>query len=48
MQKKVSREVAIEEINQWLDFKKVSDSKREVYEDNIETLVEAIKVWFRY
>ena len=39
---KISKEKAMEEITSWLDFKKVSDNKREVQKDTIETLVDAI------
>jgi DNA primase len=39
----VSREVAVGEINKWLEFKKVSDNKRETYKDYIETLVDAVE-----
>lgn len=37
--KKLSREVAEQEVNAWLDFKKVRDRKRESSEDSIESLV---------
>lgn len=40
--KKVSRDVAKKEVDKWLDYKRVSDKKRETYEDNIETLTDAI------
>lgn len=39
---KVSRDVAIEEINKWLNAKKISDKKREFNKENIETLVDSI------
>lgn len=38
----VSREQAIEEVNSWLDYKKISPEKREMQKDQIETLVGAI------
>lgn len=38
----VNRETAEKEINQWLDFKRVSRKKREENEEAIEQLVEAI------
>lgn len=38
----VSIDVAIADMNRWLDAKKVSDKKREAYADNIENLTDAI------
>lgn len=38
----VSREIAQQEIDKWLDFKKVSPKKRETNKDSIEALVDAI------
>jgi len=38
----VSKESAIEEITQWLDYKKLSENKREAQKDQIDTLVEAM------
>ncbi len=40
--KKVAREVAEKEIEKWLDFKRVRESKRESAEDQIEVMVQAI------
>lgn len=39
---KVSKEVAGKEIEAWLDYKKVSESKREASAESIATLVNAI------
>lgn len=39
---KISEEVAIKEVNKWLDYKKVDDLKREENKDNIKELVHAI------
>ncbi len=39
---KVDKEVAVAEVNTWLDYKKVNDQKRETYKDNIEALVNAV------
>lgn len=39
---KVAREVATEEIQSWLDAKKVSEKKREEYASQIDTMVEAV------
>lgn len=39
---KIAKEVAEKEITDWLDFKKVSEAKRDTYKDNIETLTNAI------
>lgn len=40
---KVSRELAEQEMNSWLDAKKIFASRRENYKDAIETLIEAIQ-----
>ncbi len=42
LSQKVSLDVAEEEINKWLDCKRVNAKKRESYEDYIETLINAI------
>lgn len=39
---KINKEIATAEINQWLDKKKVLESKREFYKDHIEILIEAL------
>lgn len=39
---KVSREAAEQEVNNWLDFKKVNAKKRETFKENIDILVDAI------
>lgn len=39
---KVSREVATEEVNSWLDYKKISDKKRIAQKDQIDSLVDAV------
>ena len=39
---KVVKEVAVEEIEKWLDYKKVSELKRENLKENINSLVSAI------
>lgn len=38
----VSREVAQEEIERWLEYKKVNERKREAYTESIATLVDAV------
>lgn len=38
----VSKEIATQEINKWLDFKKVNDKKKEAQKDQIESLVDAL------
>lgn len=38
----LSKELAIEEVNKWLDFKKVKEKKRVAYKDAIEGLADAI------
>jgi hypothetical protein len=40
---KITRELAVEEINSWLDAKKIFESRRENFKDAIETLVEAMQ-----
>jgi hypothetical protein len=40
---KVAREVAINDVNRWLDYKVVSERKRESLKDSIETLVDAVE-----
>lgn len=39
---KISRELATQEIEKWLDRKKVYDSTREAYQDSIDLLIEAV------
>lgn len=39
---KVSKDIGFQEVVKWLDFKKVSDNKREAQKDTIETLAAAI------
>lgn len=39
---KVSKDVAVEEIDRWLDSKKFSDKKRESLKDSVDTLIDAI------
>jgi hypothetical protein len=39
---KISREVAEQEVNSWLDYKKVSERKRENHKEQIEILIDAI------
>lgn len=39
---KISREVAAQEINGWLDYKKISAKKRELHKDAIDNLVDAV------
>ena len=41
-QAKISKDVAKEEVDKWLDCKRVNEKKRESYEDNIETLIDAV------
>lgn len=40
----IAREVAEQEVQDWLDFKKVNARKRQNYKENIETLVDSIVV----
>lgn len=42
MAKLVSKDLATEEINSWLDYKKVSDKKRESQKEQVESLIDAI------
>lgn len=39
---KISKEVAIEEVNKWLDYKKIKEKKRIAFKEAIESLVEAV------
>lgn len=39
---KVDREVAISEVNKWLDYKQIDDATREANDDSIKKLVNAI------
>lgn len=39
---KINLETATEEVNKWLDYKKVGDKRRETYKDHVETLVDSI------
>lgn len=39
---KISRELAELEIEKWLEYKKVSDRKKEAYKDGIETLIDSV------
>lgn len=39
----VSKEIALKEVGEWLDFKKVSFRKREKAKENIERIAEAIE-----
>jgi hypothetical protein len=39
---KVVKEVAFEEVEKWLDHKKISDKKRESYKEQVDLLVESI------
>lgn len=38
----ISREVAEKEITSWLDYKKVSESKRVSHKDAVDTLIDAV------
>lgn len=42
MDELVSRDAAVNEINKWLDYKRIRDARRDENEDNIEVLVEAM------
>lgn len=42
MTKKVSREVAEQEINSWLEAKRISEKSREEKKDQIESLIDSI------
>jgi len=39
----VDREIAIREINGWIEFKKIGRKKRDEYAENIEQLVDAVE-----
>lgn len=39
---KVSRDVATQEIESWLDYKKVNSRKRESYQEQIDTLIDGV------
>ncbi len=39
----VERSIAVNDVNSWLDYKKVSPSKRQANEQSIETMVNAIE-----
>jgi hypothetical protein len=39
----VSKEIAIQDVNRWLDYKRVRASKREDYKQHIDSLVAAIQ-----
>jgi hypothetical protein len=39
---KISREGAAKEVTAWLDFKKITEKKRETYKDNIENLIDSM------
>ena len=39
---KVSRDVAAQEIESWLDYKKINARKRESYQDQIDTLIDGV------
>jgi hypothetical protein len=43
MSEVVSYEQARDEVNGWLDYKKVKEKKREAYKDAIDTLVDGVK-----
>lgn len=43
MSEVMTYEQAREEVNSWLDYKKVKDKKREAYKDAVETLVDGVK-----
>jgi hypothetical protein len=43
MKNPVSRELAEQEVNEWLDFKKVSPSKREEKKDDIKNIIDAVE-----
>ena len=38
----ISKEIALQEVEKWLDYKKITPNKREVYKDNIESLANSI------
>lgn len=39
---KINKEMAVADVNKWLDAKKISQSKRELQKDSIDSLVDAI------
>jgi hypothetical protein len=41
--KQINREIAIDEVEKWLTYKKVSDKKRTARADNIESLIDAVE-----
>lgn len=43
MQVKIEKELAQQEVNEWLDYKRIKPNKREASEDAIEALVEAVQ-----
>ncbi len=40
---KISREQATNEVNDWLNYKKINERKREAYVESIETLIDGIE-----
>ena len=38
----ISKEIALQEVEKWLDYKKISESKKEARTESIDALVEAI------
>jgi hypothetical protein len=38
----ITREIAEQEINQWLDCKKINERKRESYKDHIDNLIDSV------
>jgi hypothetical protein len=42
MAKVLTKEMAIADVNRWLDYKKIGDKKRSEKQDHIEALVEAV------
>jgi hypothetical protein len=40
---KISKEIATSEVNSWLDYKKISEKKRESFRENIDSLISAIE-----
>lgn len=43
MSNKVSREVAVKDITEWLDVKKIKDAKRDSNKDSVDALIDAIE-----
>jgi len=39
---KINRETAVEDINRWLDARRVKDRKRETFKEQIDVLVDAV------